>query len=124
MKKRVLIVDDSPSILAVLKDLIEDLGFDVTSSCNGQEAYTCVAANKFNMIITDLKMPVMDGIEFVKKAKTLSNCKFVPIVMLSSEDDEGKIVEARRAGVSTFMKKPIKEPQFIAMIKIVLGSAS
>ena len=124
MKKKVLIVDDSPSVLAILNDILEDLGYAVASACNGQEAYTQVERTKFNMIVTDLKMPVMDGLEFVKLAKQLSNCKFVPVVMLSSEENEDKIAEARRAGVSTFIKKPINEGQFTAMLKIVLGSPS
>lgn len=82
-----------------------------------------VETTKFNTIVTDLKMPVMDGIEFVKSAKQRSNCKFVPMVMLSSEVDEAKIATARKAGASTFIKKPINESQFTAMLKIVLGAA-
>ena len=66
----------------------------------------------------------MDGVEFVKSARQLSNCKFVPMVMLSSEDDEARIAAARKAGVSTFMRKPINEGQFTAMLKIVLGAAA
>ena len=124
MKKQILIVDDSPSVLAVLSDLFVELGYEVTSACNGQEAYAQVESTKFNMIVTDLKMPVMDGVEFVKRAKQLPNCKFVPMVMLSSVDDEAKIAVARKAGVSTFMRKPINKGQFTAMLKIVLGSAS
>jgi two-component system chemotaxis response regulator CheY len=124
MRKKVLIVDDSPSVLAVLKDILDELGFAVTSSSNGEEAYTQVENTKFNMIITDLKMPIMDGIEFIERAKQLSNCKFVPIVMLSSVDDEEKVASARKAGVSTFMKKPINEGKFTAMLNIVLGSSS
>jgi len=124
MRKKVLIVDDSPSVLAILKDLLDELGFAVISANNGQEAFSHIEKSRFNMIITDLKMPVMDGIEFVKRAKASPNCKFVPVVMLSSEEDEAKIAEARKAGVSTFMKKPINKGQFTAMVQIVLGSAS
>ena len=124
MRKKVLIVDDSPSILTSLKDILDELGFAVTSASNGGEAYAQVENTKFNMIITDLKMPIMDGIEFVERAKQLSNCKFVPIVMLSSEDDKKKVASARKAGISTFMKKPINEGKFTAMLNIVLGSSS
>jgi two-component system chemotaxis response regulator CheY len=124
MKKKVLIVDDSPSILAILKDILDDLGYAVTSACNGEEAYALVENTKFNMIVTDLSMPVMNGIEFIKGAKQLSNCKFTPIVVLSSSNDETNIVAARKAGASTFLTKPINKGQFIAMFKIVLGGAS
>ena len=124
MRKKVLIVDDSPSVLAILNDILDELGFAVTSARNGAEAYTQVENTKFNMIITDLKMPIMDGIEFIERAKQLSNCKFVPIVMLSSVDDEEKVASARKAGVSTFIKKPINEGKLTAMLNIVLGSSS
>jgi len=124
MRKKVLIVDDSPSVLAILNDILDELGFAVTSASNGAEAYAQVENTKFNMIITDLKMPIMDGIEFIERAKQLSNCKFVPIVMLSSVDDEEKVASARKAGVSTFIKKPINEGKLTAMLNIVLGSSS
>ena len=122
MKKKILIVDDSPSVLEVLYDILNGLGYAVTSACNGEDAYEQVESITFNMIITDLVMPGMNGIEFVKRAKKLANCKFVPVVMLSSEGSEAKIADARRAGVSTFLKKPINEDKFIAMVKIVLGA--
>jgi len=123
MRKKVLIVDDSPSVLAILNDILDSLGYAVTTACNGKEAYSLAEHTKFNMIVTDLAMPEMDGIEFVKRAKKLSNCKFVPIVMLSSESDETKVAEARKSGVSTFIKKPINEGRFTAMMQIVLGPA-
>ena len=81
-----------------------------------------VAAGKFDLIITDLNMPVMDGITFIKKAKQLPNCKFVPIVFLSSEEDETKIVEAKQAGASTFLRKPFKENQLRTILQVVLGA--
>jgi two-component system chemotaxis response regulator CheY len=121
MKKKVLVVDDSPSVLAMLKDILDDLGYAVTSACNGAEAYVQVESTKFNMIITDLSMPVMDGIEFIKSAKKLPNCKFVPIVVLSYANDEAKIVAARKAGASTFLNKPVNKGQFTAILQIVLG---
>ena len=124
MKKSVLIVDDSPTAVTFLKDIIDNLGYETASAQNGQEALAHLETNKVNMIFTDLEMPVMDGVQFVKNAKRLSNCRFVPIVMVSSENNESRIVEARKAGASTFLKKPVNEGQLIAMIKIILGPAS
>jgi two-component system chemotaxis response regulator CheY len=54
-------------------------------------------------------MPAMDGITFVQTAKQMLNCKFVPIIMLSSEEDEAKIAEAKQVGIFTFLRKPVKE---------------
>jgi two-component system chemotaxis response regulator CheY len=122
MAKKILIVDDSPSVLAILEDMLDDLGYDVITAGNGKQACLLLEKSLFNLIITDLTMPVMDGITFVETAKKMPNCKFVPIVMLSSEEDEAKIAEARRVGISTFLRKPVKELQLKTILKVVLGS--
>ena len=122
MSKQILIVDDSPLVLAMLEDALVGMGYGVTSAGNGQEGLKRVEATKFDLIITDLSMPVMDGIAFVKAAKGLPNCKFVPIVFLSSEEDEAKISEAKKAGASTFLRKPFKEVQLATILKVVLGA--
>ena len=122
MAKHILIVDDSPSVLAILEDMLSDLGYAVTTAGNGQEALARVEETKFDLIITDLTMPVMDGFGFVQRAKQMPNCKFVPIVMLSSEEDEAMIAAAKKAGISTFLRKPIKENQLKTILKVVLGN--
>ena len=122
MAKKILIVDDSPSVLAILEDMLADLGYEVTAAGNGKQACQFLETNRYDLIITDLTMPVMDGIVFVKTAKQMPNCKFVPIVMLSSEEDEGKIAEAKKVGISTFLRKPVKEIQLKTILKVVLGS--
>ena len=122
MAKKILIVDDSPSVLAVLEDMLDDLGYEVVTAGNGKEACLLLETNRYDLIITDLTMPVMDGIVFVQAAKQMPNCKFVPIVMLSSEEDEAKIAEAKKVGISTFLRKPVKEIQLKTILKVVLGS--
>ncbi len=122
MVKKILVIDDSPSVLAILEDMLEGLGYDVTAVSNGQLACQLLETNRYNLIITDLTMPVMDGIVFVQTAKRMPNCKFVPIVMLSSVEDEDKIAEAKRVGISTFLRKPIKEIQLKTILQVVLGS--
>ena len=122
MAKKILIVDDSPSVLAILEDMLEGLGYAVTAASNGKQACQLLETSQFNLIITDLTMPVMDGIVFAQAAKKMPNCKFVPIVMLSSEEDETKIAEAKRVGISTFLRKPVKEMQLKTILQVVLGS--
>ncbi|PLX79731.1 MAG: two-component system response regulator [Desulfuromonas sp.] len=122
MAKKILIVDDSPSVLAILEDMLVDAGYDVVAAADGQEALNKVDQDVFDLIITDLTMPVMDGIEFMQEAKSRPNCKFVPIVMLSSEEDSDKIAEAKKSGASTFLRKPFKESQLIAILRVVLGN--
>ena len=121
MSKKILIVDDSPVVLAMLEDALVGMGYAVTVAANGQDGLKQVEAGKFDLIITDLSMPVMDGISFVRAAKQLPNCKFVPIVFLSSEEDEAKISEAKKAGASTFLRKPFRENQLRTILQVVLG---
>ena len=122
MVKKIMIVDDSPSVLAILDDMLVDLGYEVTTADNGKQGCELLETNRYDLIITDLTMPVMDGITFVKTAKQMPNCKFVPIVMLSSEEDEAKIAEAKQVGISTFLRKPVKEVQLKTILQVVLGS--
>lgn len=122
MAKKILIVDDSPSVLAVLEDMLDDLGYEVATAIDGKKACQLLETVRYDLIITDLTMPVMDGIVFAQTAKQMPNCKFVPIVMLSSEDDEAKIAEAKKVGISTFLRKPVKEMQLKTILQVVLGS--
>jgi len=122
MAKKILIVDDSPSVLAILEDMLAELGYDVAAASDGKQACQLLETNRYDLIITDLTMPVMDGIAFVQSAKQMPNCKFVPIVMLSSEEDETKIAQAKKVGISTFLRKPIKDVQLQTILKVVLGS--
>ncbi len=122
MAKKILIVDDSPSVLAVLEDMLDELGYEVATASDGKKACLLLETTRYDLIITDLTMPVMDGIAFAQTAKQMPNCKFVPIVMLSSEEDETKIAEAKKVGISTFLRKPVKEVQLRTILRVVLGS--
>ena len=119
--KKVLVVDDCPVVLEIMDKMLVDLHYEVTTARNGSDACKKVDQFKYDMIFTDLKMPVMDGFEFVQQAKKMPNCKFVPIVMFSAEDDESKISKAKQIGISTFLKKPIKRNQLETIMQVVLG---
>jgi len=119
--KTILVVDDSPSVRAVLSDMLEEEGYKPMEAGDGQEALKLVDFIKFDLIITDLTMPVMDGFEFIRQAKKHPNCKFVPIVVLTSEEDTQRLQEAKTAGASTSLTKPFKVNQLRAMLKMVVG---
>jgi two-component system, chemotaxis family, chemotaxis protein CheY len=120
-EKTILIVDDSPSVRVLLADMLEEEGYKVVEAVDGFEAFKMVEYLKFDLIITDLSMPVMDGIEFIRLAKKQPLCRFVPIVVLSSEEDSRKVDAAKAAGASTYLSKPFKAPQLRAMLQVVLG---
>jgi len=122
VKKKILLVDDSPFILKVIDEMLCKLNYDVSAFSSSLKAYEHVLEKPFDLIITDLHMPDMNGIEFTKKVKQLPDRRFTPIVMLSSEGDADKISEARRMGISTFLRKPVKETQLKTILQIAIGN--
>ena len=120
--KKILVVDDCPVVLKMMDEMLTGLNYEVTTSHDGQDAVEKVEAASYNMIIVDMNMPRLNGIEFTKRAKQMPNCKFVPIVMLSSENDEEKISAAKQVGISTFLRKPVKESQLSTILNLELGA--
>lgn len=120
-EKTILIIDDSASMRAILGDMLVDAGYKVVEAIDGYAGLELVRETKFDLIITDLSMPVLDGIAFVREAKKMAICKFVPIVVLTAEEDAAKLEEAKKAGASTWLAKPFKEKQLRAVLKMVLG---
>lgn len=121
VKKSILIIDDSASMRAILGDMLADAGYNVVEAVDGNAGLELVKKTKFDLIITDLSMPVMDGIAFVREAKKMPSCKFVPIVVLTAEGDAAKLDEAKKAGASTWLTKPFKEKQLRTVLQMVLG---
>src|SRR5512133_1812901 len=120
-KKTILIIDDSAAMRAILTDMLEAEGYAVKEAADGHLALKMVQEVQADLIITDLTMPVMDGLQFLREAKKLPVCRFVPIVVLTSEEDAKKLDEAKHAGAATWLSKPFKENQLRAMLKMVLG---
>ncbi|MDH3998194.1 MAG: response regulator, partial [Desulfuromonadales bacterium] len=102
-------------------EILTRLNYEVTTVADGHDAYHQAETTRFDMIITDLNMPVMDGIEFTQRVKQLPNNKFVPIVMLSNEENQSRISQARKVGISTFLSKPVDEAKLQTIMQIVLG---
>lgn len=121
IKKTILIIDDSASMRAILGDMLVDAGYDVREAVDGYSGLERIKETKFDLIITDLSMPVMDGIAFMREAKKMPLCKFVPIVVLTAEGDAAKLEEAKKAGASTWLTKPFKEKQLRAILQMVIG---
>lgn len=121
MKHKILVVDDSPFMLKLVGDMLRGLDYDVTAVDNGSEAYRQVEATRFDMIITDMNMPVMDGLELTRRVKALPNCRFVPVLMLSGDGSEEKIADAKKIGVSTFLNKPPREAQLKTLLQMTLS---
>lgn len=120
MSKSILIVDDSMSLRATLAIALRSGGYEVTEAVDGKDALGKLDGRKYNLIISDVNMPNMDGLSFVKAAKQLPAYKFTPILMLTTEGDEAKKAEGKAAGVKAWIVKPFQPPTLLdAVSKLI-----
>lgn len=121
MKSDILIVDDSESIREVVAIGLCDSGYNVISGCNGEEGLDLLSKNtNVKLIITDLNMPVMDGITFLKEVRKIDDYKYIPIIILTTESQESKKVEAKMAGATGWIIKPFVKEKLMAVVKKVI----
>ncbi|PBQ33765.1 two-component system response regulator [Sphingobacteriaceae bacterium] len=121
MKKNILIIDDSESIREVIATGLESAGYTVIKGINGEDGLKCLAANpSLELIITDLNMPVMDGISFLKEVRKSEKHKYLPVIILTTESQEAKKQEARNAGATGWIIKPFSKEKLINVIKKVV----
>ena len=120
MSKTIMIIDDSASIRTVVRLTLEQKGFTVIDACDGVDALSKLNGVKIHLIITDVNMPNMDGITFVKEAKKLPAYKFTPMMMLTTEVSETKKNEGRAAGAKAWLVKPFQPPMLLnAVSKLI-----
>lgn len=122
MTKKILIVDDSASVRTVARMALRERGYDVVEASNGQEALTKLEDDRCHLVISDVNMPVMDGISLLKEIKALPNYKFTPVIMLTTEAGEDKKQEGRAAGAKAWITKPF-QPQLLvdAVSKLIMA---
>jgi two-component system chemotaxis response regulator CheY len=121
MAKTIMVVDDSASLRQVVSIALRGAGYDVVEGSDGKDALSKLTGQKVHLIISDVNMPNMDGITFVKEVKKHPNYKFTPIIMLTTESQEGKKQEGQAAGAKAWIVKPFKPDQMLnAVSKLVL----
>ena len=121
MPKTVMIVDDSASLRQVVNIALKGAGYDVLEASDGQDALAKLTGQKVHLIISDVNMPNMDGITFVKNLKQLAEYKFTPVIMLTTESQEGKKAEGQAAGAKAWVVKPFQPAQMLAAVgKLIL----
>lgn len=117
----ILAVDDSASMRQMVAFTLKGAGYDVTEAADGVQALSAAKSNKFNLVITDINMPNMDGISLTKELRTLPDYKFIPILTLTTESTPEKKQEGKAAGATGWIVKPFDPEQLLATIKKVLG---
>lgn len=115
MGKKILFVDDSASMRQVVGIALKNAGYDVETAVDGRDAVSKLSA-RFAAIVTDLNIPNMNGIEFIKAAKLNANNKFAPIIMLTTESSDAMKKEGQAAGAKVWIIKPFKPDQLIGVL--------
>jgi two-component system chemotaxis response regulator CheY len=124
MAMKVLVVDDSSTMLMSLKTTLSMNGFEVETAGNGQLALDKLSSGlKPNLILTDINMPVMGGMELIGKVRALPGFRFVPILTLTTESEASKRDEGKRLGATGWIVKPVAGDDLVRVIKKVLPGA-
>lgn len=124
MAKTILIVDDSASLRQVVAIALNSAGYDVLQACDGKDALdklSKLGGQKIHLIVSDVNMPNMGGIEFVTEVKKNPAYKFAPVIMLTTEGNEAMKERGRAAGAKAWIVKPFNPPQLLnAVSKLIL----
>ena len=121
MAKKILSVDDSASVRQMVTFALETAGYQTVQAGDGKEALALLKTTPVDMIVTDLNMPNLNGIELIKQVRALPGFKFVPIVLLTTESEDSKKAEGKAAGATGWIVKPFKQDQLLAVVKKLLG---
>jgi two-component system chemotaxis response regulator CheY len=121
MAKTIMIVDDAASVRQVVGIALKSAGYGVIECCDGRDALSKLNGQKIHLIISDVNMPNMDGISFVRALKAMPDYKFTPVIMLTTESQEAKKREGQAAGAKAWVVKPFQPPTLLAAVeKLVL----
>ncbi len=116
MSKVAMVVDDSISIRKLVGRTLKAVGFDILEAANGKEAIDQLGGISVQLVITDLNMPVMDGLELIRAMRELPGHKFTPVVFLTTENETSMRDQARAAGATAWLVKPFHPDKVMAVV--------
>lgn len=121
MSKVILTADDSSSVRQMVSFTLKGAGYTVIEAVDGKDALAKTNSHAVHMVLTDLNMPNMNGIDLIKSLRSEPQYKFIPIIMLTTESQDTKKQEGKAAGATGWIVKPFKPEQLLAVVKKVLG---
>ncbi|MFT3965343.1 MAG: response regulator [Sphingobium sp.] len=121
MTASILTVDDSSSLRMAIRIALSGAGYSVTEAADGREGLAKAQGGKFDMIITDLNMPNMDGLSMIREIRKLPIQTGTPIIFLTTESDDAMKQQAKAAGATGWLVKPFVPDQLLKIVRKVLG---
>ena len=122
-KKIIMVVDDNPDIVTIVKTLLEVKGYKVQSAYSGQEVLNLLAKQKPDLIILDIMMPRMDGLEVLTRLKGDSNSRPIPVVLLTAKQPDEAILGGYDIWADSYITKPFTNTQLLNVINRLIGEA-
>ncbi|MBV9385371.1 MAG: response regulator transcription factor [Chroococcidiopsidaceae cyanobacterium CP_BM_ER_R8_30] len=119
-QKRLLLIDDDPNLILLVKDYLEFRGYEVITAENGREALEVLAHDVPNMIICDVMMPEMDGYTFVKQVREDERTNLVPVLFLSAKGQSQDRIKGLNTGADVYMVKPFEPEELVAQVESTL----
>ena len=120
---RIMIVDDVASIRQIVTKVFQDVGYQVTEAARGEEALDLAKLKRVHLVITDVEMPGMSGLDLIKALRELGTYKTIPILILARDASDGNIKKAESLGASGFIEKPFTPDRLLSTVNQVLVDA-
>ena len=123
MTRKIILAEDEPQIARLIEFKLKKEGYDVTWKENGEEALKAIKADKPDLIVLDIMMPVMGGYEVLRRLKEDENLKSIPVIMLTARAQEKDVVKGIDMGAEDYITKPFHPAELLARVKRILGKA-
>ena len=117
---RIMIVDDVASIRQICTKVFQDVGYQVTEAARGDEALDLAKIKRVHLVITDVEMPGMTGLDLIRELRELKTYKTTPILILARDASDGNIKKAEGLGASGFIEKPFTPDRLLSVVNQVL----
>ena len=117
---RIMIVDDVTAIRQIVNKVFQDVGYQVTEAARGEEALDLAKIKRVHLVITDVEMPGMSGLDLIKALRELRTYKTIPILILARDASDGNIKKAEALGASGFIEKPFTPERLLSVVNQVL----
>ena len=123
MNEKILIVDDEPDLLELVRDTLEMAGYTVITASDGEEGLKSITEDSPDLVILDIKMPKIDGMEVLERVRKNPLLNELPVIMLTSLKGEGIIREAKEVGANDYIVKPFNQIDLLNRVKRVISSS-
>lgn len=121
VKKTILIVDDDNGVRAVIRDILESLGYEVLSFESGREALATIVGRKIDLVLLDVMMPEIPGYDLLKELRKLVPQQQLPVIMMSAMDDPDEVIQGFGCGADHYITKPFTSVQLATGVKLFIG---